>query len=72
MGTPSMKSLPFAAASWAASLSLVSDLVEKGELEFQPAWVDKDRQAIIEAACARSRYRTPQTAQGCAAAGVYL
>jgi ATP-dependent DNA helicase RecQ len=33
--------------------SLVSDLVEKGELEFQPAWVDKDRQAIIEAACAQ-------------------
>jgi ATP-dependent DNA helicase RecQ len=34
-------------------VSLVSDLVEKGELEFQPAWVDKDRQAIIEAACAQ-------------------
>ena len=34
-------------------VSLVSGLVEKGELEFQPAWVDKDRQAIIEAACAQ-------------------
>jgi ATP-dependent DNA helicase RecQ len=34
-------------------VSLVSDLVQKGELEFQPAWVDKDRQAIIEAACDR-------------------
>jgi len=32
-------------------VSLLSGLVEKGELEFQPAWVDKDRQAIIEAAC---------------------
>jgi ATP-dependent DNA helicase RecQ len=32
-------------------VSLVSDLVEKGELEFQAAWVDKDRLAIIEAAC---------------------
>jgi ATP-dependent DNA helicase RecQ len=34
-------------------VSLVTDLVEKGELEFQAAWVDKDRQAIIAAACAR-------------------
>jgi ATP-dependent DNA helicase RecQ len=34
-------------------VSLVADLVEKGELEFQPAWVDKDRQALIEAACAQ-------------------
>jgi ATP-dependent DNA helicase RecQ len=34
-------------------VSLVADLVEKGELEFQAAWVDKDRQAIIEAACTR-------------------
>ncbi len=34
-------------------VSLVADLVEKGELEFKPAWVDKDRQTIIEAACAR-------------------
>jgi ATP-dependent DNA helicase RecQ len=34
-------------------VGLVSDLVEKGELEFQAAWVDKDRQSIIEAACTR-------------------
>jgi ATP-dependent DNA helicase RecQ len=34
-------------------VSLVSDLVQKGDLEFQSAWVDKDRQAIIEAACDR-------------------
>ncbi|MGH9499836.1 MAG: RecQ family ATP-dependent DNA helicase [Terriglobales bacterium] len=34
-------------------VSLVADLVEKGQLEFKPAWLDKDRQAIIEAACAQ-------------------
>jgi ATP-dependent DNA helicase RecQ len=34
-------------------VSMVATLVEKGELEFQPAWVDRDREAIIEAACAR-------------------
>jgi ATP-dependent DNA helicase RecQ len=34
-------------------VSLVSGLVEMGDLEFQSAWVDKDRQAIIEAACAQ-------------------
>jgi ATP-dependent DNA helicase RecQ len=34
-------------------VSLVADLVEKGELEFQATWIDKDRQAIIEAACTR-------------------
>ncbi len=33
-------------------ISAVADLVEKGEVEFQEAWVDKDRVAIIEAACA--------------------
>ena len=32
---------------------MVATLVETGEVEFQPAWVDKDRQAIIEAACRR-------------------
>lgn len=36
-----------------AILSLVATLVEKGELEFQSGWVDKDRQAVIEAACAQ-------------------
>jgi ATP-dependent DNA helicase RecQ len=34
-------------------VSMVATLVEGGEVEFQPAWVDKDRQAIIEAACAK-------------------
>jgi ATP-dependent DNA helicase RecQ len=34
-------------------VSLVADQVEKGLVEFQSAWVDKDRLAIIEAACAR-------------------
>jgi ATP-dependent DNA helicase RecQ len=34
-------------------VSMVSDLVERGEVEFQPGWVDQDRQARIEDACAR-------------------
>lgn len=34
-------------------ISLVAALVEKGELEFQPAWLDKDRLAIVTAACDR-------------------
>ena len=34
-------------------ISMVVDLVERGELEFQPAWVDSEKQASIEAACAR-------------------
>ena len=32
---------------------MIANLVEKGEVEFQAAWVDKDRTAIIEAACAQ-------------------
>jgi len=35
-------------------VSMVSDLVERGLAEFQPAWVDQDRQAKIEAACAKA------------------
>ena len=31
----------------------MAELVEKGEVEFQAGWVDKDRLAIIEAACAQ-------------------
>jgi ATP-dependent DNA helicase RecQ len=31
----------------------VAALVEKGELEFQPDWVDRNRLSVIEAACAR-------------------
>jgi ATP-dependent DNA helicase RecQ len=34
-------------------VSMVATLIENGELEFRPEWVDRDRQAIIEAACAR-------------------
>jgi ATP-dependent DNA helicase RecQ len=31
----------------------VANLVERGDLEFQPAWLDRNKQAVIEAACAR-------------------
>ena len=34
-------------------IAMVADLVERGELQFQPAWVKAERQANIEAACAR-------------------
>jgi ATP-dependent DNA helicase RecQ len=34
-------------------ISMVARLVENAELEFQPGWIDKDRQAMIRAACAR-------------------
>jgi len=33
-------------------VNAVANLVEKGELEFQPAWIDRTRQSVIEAACA--------------------
>jgi ATP-dependent DNA helicase RecQ len=36
----------------ATVVNAVANLVEKGELEFQAAWVDRNRQAVIEAACA--------------------
>jgi hypothetical protein len=32
---------------------MVSDLVERGEVKFQPNWVDQQKQAAIEEACAR-------------------
>jgi len=32
-------------------VNLVSTLVERGEIEFQPGWVDKNRRSVIEAAC---------------------
>jgi hypothetical protein len=32
---------------------MIANLVEKGEVEFQAAWVDKDRAAMIAAACAQ-------------------
>ena len=34
-------------------VSLVADLVERGDLKFQPSWVDSEKQASIEDACAR-------------------
>jgi ATP-dependent DNA helicase RecQ len=34
-------------------VGMIASLVEKGEVEFQAGWVDKDRTAIIEAACAQ-------------------
>ena len=30
---------------------VLPDLVERGQLEFQPAWIDRNRQSVIEAAC---------------------
>jgi ATP-dependent DNA helicase RecQ len=32
-------------------INLVSTLIERGEIDFQPAWVDKTRRSVIEAAC---------------------
>jgi hypothetical protein len=34
-------------------VNAVANLVERGDLEFQPAWLDRNKQAVIEAACAR-------------------
>lgn len=34
-------------------VSAVTALVEAGEVGFNPAWIDRDKQAVIEAACAR-------------------
>ena len=34
-------------------VSSVADLVERGDIEFDDRWVDRDRQPIIEAACGR-------------------
>jgi ATP-dependent DNA helicase RecQ len=34
-------------------VNAVANLVERGDLEFQPAWIDRSKQAVIEAACAR-------------------
>jgi len=33
-------------------IGMVADLVEKGQLEFQPGWVEETRRLMIEAACA--------------------
>jgi ATP-dependent DNA helicase RecQ len=37
----------------ATVVNAVASLVERGDLEFQPAWVDRNKLAVIEAACAR-------------------
>jgi ATP-dependent DNA helicase RecQ len=34
-------------------IGLVADLVEKGQVQFQPDWVEPTRRVLIEAACAR-------------------
>jgi ATP-dependent DNA helicase RecQ len=34
-------------------VSMVADLVEDGDVEFDDSWVDRNRQPMIEAACAR-------------------
>lgn len=34
-------------------VSAVTALVESGEAEFDPAWIDRNKQSVIEAACAR-------------------
>jgi ATP-dependent DNA helicase RecQ len=35
-------------------INTVAGLVERGELEFSPAWMDGNKLAVIEAACARA------------------
>jgi ATP-dependent DNA helicase RecQ len=37
----------------ATVVNAVANLVERGDLDFQPAWIDRNRQAVIEAACAK-------------------
>jgi len=34
-------------------VNAVANLVERGDLEFQPAWIDRNKQAVIEAACVK-------------------
>lgn len=34
-------------------VNAVANLVEKGDLEFDPTWIDRNKLAVIEAACAR-------------------
>src|SRR5271156_2179902 len=34
-------------------VNAVAILVERGDLEFQPAWIDRNKQAVIEAACSK-------------------
>jgi len=37
----------------ATVVNAVANLVERGDLEFQPDWIDRNKQAVIEAACAK-------------------
>ncbi|MGA2373941.1 MAG: RecQ family ATP-dependent DNA helicase [Candidatus Sulfotelmatobacter sp.] len=37
----------------ATVVNAVANLVERGDLEFQPAWIDRNKQAVIEAACGK-------------------
>ena len=37
----------------ATVVNAVAGLVEKGELEFRPEWIERNKLAVIEAACAR-------------------
>jgi ATP-dependent DNA helicase RecQ len=34
-------------------VNAVANLVERGDLEFQPDWIDRNKQAVIEAACGK-------------------
>lgn len=34
-------------------VNAVANLIERGDLEFQPAWIDRNKQAVVEAACAK-------------------
>jgi len=34
-------------------VSLVAELIESGQLQFQPTWIDDNKRSVIEAACAR-------------------
>src|SRR6202044_3566910 len=35
-------------------VSAVANLLETGQLEFQAEWISKEKQSVIEAACARA------------------
>ncbi|MGA8762843.1 MAG: RecQ family ATP-dependent DNA helicase [Candidatus Sulfotelmatobacter sp.] len=37
----------------ATIVNAVANLVESGAVEFQPSWIDRNKQAVIEAACAK-------------------
>ena len=38
----------------ATVVNAVAALVESGQLEFQPTWIDRNRDAVITAACGRA------------------